>query len=305
MAEDDPVAQEGDPLWDRLSAEQILEYRRISSEEGDHASGSFLSEALSLSESNTDARAAAKVDYASFALDFAGAQKLSTLQTAAVFNMAMELLEGCIGGASLQDTQIALKNASVQLLTLRPGRSSSKLSPEQVARLGMFLASSFLRHYKLYSFLFQQEQDVEQHTQDLLLENIAIPKTLNDALSETDWLNSIEERKARKEADGKAAAEAEEEAAAEAERQRLQKEKEDAEARRQWELTMKPSNLEEAIQQMVAFKLEEEKAVMEGEYKAREKAMVKEMNRMQGIPDLEEEEVAAAAAAEKKGGKKK
>ena len=74
-----------------------------------------------------------------------------------------------VAGASFADSEATLKTQLLQLCCPKPGLDSVQFSPDQVAKVGQFFASTLFRHYRLYAHVFSQEQEHTQYTADLLV----------------------------------------------------------------------------------------------------------------------------------------
>ncbi|KAG2437360.1 hypothetical protein HXX76_006015 [Chlamydomonas incerta] len=175
----------------------------------------------------------------------------------------------------------------LQLVRPRPGTDTPHFSPDQVAAAAAFMARGLLRHYRLYQHVFSTEQAHTEYTAELMVETPVVP-TFEAALSQGDWDALHDQRRAEAEA-ARVAAEEAEAARQEAEAKEAEEEARrlEEEARRA-ELARKPATLEEAIEHLVATRLENEKDPLAAAYKAKEAELLAK------ITSLEE-----AAAAKK------
>lgn len=69
--------------------------------------------------------------------------------------------------ASLEEVQKVIREELVSLCHAYPRSNDSSLSVDDVARTAKFLTSTFLQHYRLYSFVFRESQNHVEHTVDL------------------------------------------------------------------------------------------------------------------------------------------
>jgi len=240
----------------------------------------FLAAVLGLTEYQFDARAAARLDYASYVLEFAQDQGYGPLRTLSLLSIANNLLQACVQGCSFVDAEATLKTQLIALCSPKPGLDTERFSPQQVARIGAFFARTFFRHYRLYAYCFSQEQDLTEYSAELLVETPLVP-SFSGALPEVEWHAQLEQRQAEEVA-AKQAAEEAEQARQEAERsERAAQEKAEAEAARQAELARKPATLEEAIERMVAIRLDQEKAVLAAEYRSKEGVLLQKITELE------------------------
>ncbi|CAD7699628.1 unnamed protein product, partial [Ostreobium quekettii] len=182
--------------------------------------------------------------------------------------------------------QDVLRDQLLPLCRPSPREDDHYLSVEDIARTTKFFASTFLQHYRLYSFAFGQSQRHTQLKASLELETPLI-QSFDEAMNEGEWQAYNDAEAAAIEAREKAARE-EVRARQEAERaKREQSEKEEAERKRQEELKKKPQTLEEAIDHVVLVRLEDEKTKLSKEYADREAALLEK------IKDLEDKKAGA------------
>lgn len=182
-------------------------------------------------------------------------------------------------GASLKDAEATFKKDLLDLCRPKVGPDSHELSPEMVSRTGQFFARTFFAHYRLYQHCFTAPQDLTEYTSSLLVETPIIPGvgSFEAALPEAEWLEKLEVVRKEEEEALRAKDEAEG-ARIEAERaERAEEEKARAEAQRQADLAKKPATLEEAIEHMVALRLEQEKVSLAQEYKGKEDVLLKKI----------------------------
>ncbi|MEW5296755.1 MAG: hypothetical protein WDW36_000013 [Sanguina aurantia] len=210
------------------------------------------------------------------------------VRTACLLNITQDLMLLVVGGCSFEVAQMSLQAALLGRTRPRPAADSDQLSVEQVAAISQHLAGTLFRHFKLYTCVFSTPQGHTKFTVTPLVET-AVIQPFDKALTEEEWQAFHRGREAEREAavraeEEQAAAEQAAAAAAAAEAERLA-----AETRRKEELAKKPATLEEAISHMVTVKLEHEKRVLAGEYRAREEALLVKISALQaaappGVP---------------------
>lgn len=278
MSDIAPVTDGTPVIWEFFSPEQLQAYRECAKKSQEDAS-SFLSVVLGLENYRFDARDAIRLDYASYTLEFAWEQKYGPTRTMSVFRVAQHLLEVCIAGASLKDAQATFKKDLLDLCRPKVGPDGPELSPEMVSRAGQFFARTFFGHYRLYQHCFTSPQDLTEYTATLLVETPIIPGagSFETALPEDDWIEKMDAVRREEEAAGRAREEAEAARVAAESAERVEQEKAKAEAQRQADLAKKPATLEEAIEHMVALRLEQEKVALAEEYKGKEEVLVKKI----------------------------
>mmetsp|Transcript_22390 Transcript_22390/g.26985 ORF Transcript_22390/g.26985 Transcript_22390/m.26985 type:complete len:380 (-) Transcript_22390:474-1613(-) len=155
-------------------------------------------------------------------------------------------------------------------------------NPIQLQKVTDFMVSTVFTNYKMYTYVFTQEQEHVKQDITVQVESAFPPPPLAEALT-TEEMDEYKQKLA----DEAAAAEAErvrleEEAAAqkaaeeEAEAQRI-KEEEEAELRKR-----KPKDLDEAVEHAVAMRLLEEKEKLQAEYAAREEQLLEKIKIIEG-----------------------
>ncbi|GLC42044.1 hypothetical protein PLESTB_001062100 [Pleodorina starrii] len=276
-------------LWVHFTQEQLLEYLGLL-KDPDAAAG-YLASVLKLDNYRFDAREAILLDYASYALEFAHKHGFGPARTASWYHVAQKVLQTCLGGAPYEECEACFKGLMLQLVRPRPGTDTPFFSPDQVAAIGGFMARGLLRHYRLYQHVFSTEQAHIQYTAELQVETARVP-SFEAAMSQTEWDSMHEKRRRDAEAAQMAAEEAEAVRLAEEARRAEEEAKRAAEEARRAELARKPATLEEAVQQLVAVRLEAEKEVLAAKYRAKEEQMLARVSEL-------EEALAAAAAARK------
>ncbi|KAG2487200.1 hypothetical protein HYH03_014174 [Edaphochlamys debaryana] len=254
-------------LWVHFTQEQLTEYLGLL-KDPDAAAG-FLAGVLQLDDYRFNARQAILLDYASYAIDFAVKQGYGPTRTASWYNVAHAVLQSCIAGAPFSVGEAQFKGLMLQLVRPRPGTDTPHFSPDQVAAAAGFMARGLLRHYRLYQHVFSTEQAHTEYTAELEVETPVVP-SFEAALSQAEWDAAQEQRRAEAEAAAKAAEEAAV-AAAEAEARAAEEEARRAEEEaRAADLARKPATLEEAINQLVAVRLEAERVALAETFKGKE-----------------------------------
>lgn len=281
-------------IWLHFTQEQLLEYHKRL-DNPDSAAG-YLAEVLGLPDYRFDARQAIRLDYASYVLEFAKEQVYGPVRTASLFQVAQSVMETCTSDAPFPECEERFKSLMLSRVSPRPGSDTAQFSPDQVSKFAAFMARGLFRHYKLYQFVFTREQGHAQYSAQLLVETPII-QPFAGALSQADWDAYHAQQRGAAEAARQAAEEAqalrqaEEAQAAEAARRAADEE------RRKEELARKPATLEQAIEHLVAVRLEAEKELMAADYKSREGTLLAK------ITALEEAKAAkppAGAGAAKK-----
>lgn len=72
-------------------------------------------------------------------------------------------------GVSFDDCQATFKTALLNLCSHKPGLDSGQFSPDSIAQIGNFFAKTFFRHFKLYAYVFSNEQAHTEYTTGLLV----------------------------------------------------------------------------------------------------------------------------------------
>eukprot|EP00798_Chlamydomonas_sp_ICE-L_P022392 gene22392-29501_t len=240
---------EPEPAPTSLTEEQIVGYYAVLNSEGEEAASAHLCEILQLMEYRFDARLAIKLDYAMYALEFSQKQSNS---------LNMDTVEG---GSPRE-----AKNPLVSLAA-------------------KFFSDTFLHHYCLYHLVFSEQQGFQEFTQDLLVETSIVP-TFDEAIPDHEHEQAIEDAREAMEAGATAKAQAEAAAQAELEATQEKEMKEAAEQERLRQLERKPATLDEAIQHLVATRLEEEKAKLAAEYQVKEDELASKLEELKekGFP---------------------
>lgn len=78
------------------------------------------------------------------------------------------------GGSSLQEAAAQLKQRLAALASPWPGEAAGALSPDQVAQVARFLASTILQHYGLYCLVYCQEQQHVEHRMECVVGGPAV-----------------------------------------------------------------------------------------------------------------------------------
>ncbi|GAX81353.1 hypothetical protein CEUSTIGMA_g8784.t1 [Chlamydomonas eustigma] len=267
-------------VWIYFSEEQLKDYIRLSTESDSATSADFLAGILGFKDYRFEARDAIKLDYASYNLAFASEQNFGLIRTAALYNFGHNLLLTCMGGASLADAEATAKSELISACRPKPGADTPFFSPEMVARIGQYFARTLFAHYRLYQQCFNTEQDLTEYTDSLLVETPIIP-LFNEAIPEAEWIAQVEEKRVQKEAEEASAAAAAAAAAEKAELERTEREKAEAHAARMAELAKKPGTLEEAVEKMVALRLEKEREILATEYKSKEDILLQKLENLE------------------------
>ena len=240
------------------------------------AAAAALAEELEIEDPTTDLRNGAKLDFLVNTALFARDAGFSVSQTEHLHALASKLLRLCADPkADLAVAEAYFQSALVNRVTATP--TEGWFTIDDVRVVSAHFAAGFFSHFKLYAWMFRNEQVVEQHRTTLRVETPFPFKSLLEAYTEESW-------KAKLARDEEAAAEAErvrqeEEAAAAAEAERVRKEEEEAErAALEEELAKRrPRNLDEAVEHAVREKLRAERAALEAEYAAREEQLLQKI----------------------------
>ncbi|KAG2453140.1 hypothetical protein HYH02_002466 [Chlamydomonas schloesseri] len=280
-------------LWTHFTEDELKEY--ISKLSEPDVAAAFLASVLKLDNYRFDARQAILLDYASYALEFAHKQGYGPTRTASWYNVAHGVLQTCISGAAYTECEAHFKGLMLQLVRPRPGTDTPHFSPDQVASAAAFMARGLLRHYRLYQHVFSTEQAHTEYTAELMVETPVVP-SFEAALAQADWDALHEQRRAAAEAARQAAEEAEAarleaEAKAQAEEARRL-----AEEARRAELARKPATLEEAIEHLIATRLESEKESLAATYKAKEAELLAKISSLEDTAAAKKAVPAAAGA---------
>ncbi|WIA31793.1 hypothetical protein OEZ86_002663 [Tetradesmus obliquus] len=248
----------------------------------------FLAEALDLPEYKHDARSAITLDFAAAMLEQCHKLHLGSEQTAAVLSIGQQLLQGCADGRSREECQELLRSSLLQLCSAAPAvaaaagsASSACLSPDAVSVLAASFTKGLLQHYSLYQLVFTRLQAHTQHQFHLPVESAVAPPALEQALPEADWQAHLAAEQAQAAAEA-AAAEAAAAAAREAEEAALvaQRQAEEA-AARQEQLQRKPQTLVEAVDKLVALRLEDIQQTLSAGYAAKAAALMSRVAQME------------------------
>lgn len=246
----------------------------------------LLAEHLKLSDYRFNARSAAQVDYLSYVLQFAIQEGFSHQKTRRLTEIAQVLMMRCAGDSSFQELKSELEKQLLASCRPHPHPEDESFSPSQISHIAHFFVEQLLWQHKLYSYVFTHEQEHVRHSVDLLVESPDFLPDLETGMLEEDWLAHQERIAAQKEAERKAK-EQEEEAQREAEKKLLEEQQRlEEEQRRKEFLEKKPRTLEEAVEKLVATRLEQERLALAQEYKAKEQALLAQIGKL---------EVAAAA----------
>uniref|UniRef100_A0A7S0R2Q0 Uncharacterized protein n=1 Tax=Chlamydomonas leiostraca TaxID=1034604 RepID=A0A7S0R2Q0_9CHLO len=257
-----------------LTQEQIAKFYETQDPDG---AASVLAEALQLPDYASDARSAIRLDYTTYALQYARDVGFGPLRTAALLGVANNLLYATTSGCSYAEAEATFKSAMLGLTSPKPGADSGQLSPDQVAGVARFFARTFFRHFRLYARVFSSEQELTEGGAALLVETARV-QPFDAAQSEEEWQAEAEQARLAAEAAAREEEEARAAAAAAAEREEAERAAAEAEAARRAELERKPATLEEAVAQMVAVRVEAEKAALADEYAAREEVLARRIS---------------------------
>ncbi|KAF5827682.1 flagellar C1a complex subunit C1a-32-domain-containing protein [Dunaliella salina] len=171
---------------------------------------------LDLPDYESNPRSAARLDFISYALQFAREACYGPRRVNALISIASCILEATIAGASSAEVQATFQTRLLAATSPRPGADSEQFSPDQVAQVAQYFARTFFRHFRLYSYLYSTPQDIIESNASLLVETALVP-SFGDALSESEWLDALDAKRMAEEAaaaEAKQAEEAAKEAAA-------------------------------------------------------------------------------------------
>ncbi|KAF8070993.1 hypothetical protein HT031_001074 [Scenedesmus sp. PABB004] len=268
----------------RWEAVEPARLEAVECAEPDAAAG-LLAEALGLPEFRHDARSAITLDYAASVQAACRELQLGARATAAVLWLAQRLLESCAGGASRQAVQEQLRAG---LLALCGAAPAPALPADAVHGLAGAFARGLLQHYAAYALAMTREQAHMHRAHDLLVESAVAPPPLEAALAEADWQARIAAEAAAREA-ARVAGEAAEAEATEAAAAAARADAAAAEAAaRAEQLQRKPQSLGEAVDKLVALRLEEVRGALSADYAQRAAALAARVGQL---------EAAAATAA--------
>lgn len=232
---------------------------------------------------------------------FAQKHSFGLVRTAALFSIAMDVLTAVEGGGSSKECEQVLKAALVSSVRARPVGDDPHFWPEHVQQVGAFFASTFFAHFRLYQFAFSTAQQHTEHHTQLVLET-AVIQDFRGALSEDEWAEYHERLAAAAEAERVAAEQAEEARVAAIKAAEEERARAEAEEIRRELLQRKPATLDQAIEHMVAIRLEQEKAAIEAEYREREEVLLARIEQLT-LKAAQGGKGGAAAGGEKKGAK--
>lgn len=268
MADQMPEPEAAEPPCDPSpSAEHLSRYYELQYDPD--AAARHLSEVLNLPNYVFEARSAVRLDYATYVFELAHQQQLGPIKTLRLLQISQNVLDKCAEGGSFDDSKQLLQDQLLSCCSPTSRPNDDTLSPAQIGAVGQFFAASFFRHYSLYSYMFQHEQDHTEYKAHVMIET-PLTQPFDGVLTEAEWEAQRAARTAREAAEAAAAEQARAEAAAAAERAREEAVRAAEEAARQEELKRKPQTLEEAIDHLVAVRLDDERQVLAKDYKARE-----------------------------------
>mmetsp|Transcript_21978 Transcript_21978/g.37605 ORF Transcript_21978/g.37605 Transcript_21978/m.37605 type:complete len:307 (+) Transcript_21978:95-1015(+) len=248
--------------------------------QGADAAASVLASTLGLMEYQTDAHAAIRLDYITYALNFARDAGYGPVRTASLLSVVLSLLDATAAGSNYPEVEAIFKSEMVQLTSPKPSHDSTLFSPDQVAAVAHFMARTLFRHWRLYAYVFSQPQDLSEHTQGLLVETAVVP-SFDAALHELEWTAAQAAASAARTAEAQAAVQAAAAAAVEAESAEARARVEMEADRRAEELARKPATLEEAVEHLVALRVDAERKTLAQEYAAKEEVLMAKLTELE------------------------
>eukprot|EP00877_Chromochloris_zofingiensis_P008624 jgi/Chrzof1/4014/Cz13g17080.t1 len=228
-----------------------------------------------------DARSAIQIDYVTQCLELSRKLQLGPGRTAALLNVADKLLKACADGSVLEDCWKLLRNSLLDACSAAPEGNDTALSPDQIAAIAGLFTANLFQHFSLYSYVFTHEQQHTQYQANLMVETAVPVPPLELAMISDDWERHLADEAARLEAErqaAEAAKQAQEEAAAKeaADRQKAQEQ-----AEHEAKISKRPKTLEEAVEQLVAVCLEEERKQLDAMYAAKEQTLLTRMAQLE------------------------
>lgn len=242
---------------------------------------SELAAVLGVENHTTDSRNGAKLDFVITSLLFARDAGFSAAQTLALHDLTLMLLKmSADPKVDFAAVEAAFQAALVSKVAATP--TEGCFTVDDVKVISEQYAHGYFAHFRLYHFMYTEEQDVDQHKTVLRVETPFPFAPLVESLTEEKYEEKL--KREAEEAVAAAAAKEEAEAAAKAEEEaRLKAEEEARKAAEEEELAKrKPKNLDEAVEHAVRMKLAMEKAALEAEYAAREKQLLEKISVLEG-----------------------
>eukprot|EP00878_Enallax_costatus_P008179 GHUV01008552.1.p1 GENE.GHUV01008552.1~~GHUV01008552.1.p1 ORF type:complete len:317 (+),score=105.68 GHUV01008552.1:230-1180(+) len=278
-----------------LSLEHHKEYLQLKGERTLQLS--LLAEALCLPEYRHDARSAIVLDYTAAVLSECDKQQLQYKQTAAILGIAVQLLHVCSRGLGREEAQQVLRSSLLQLCWAGNGKQSSStdgdlvsLAHDEIASIAELFTRGMLQHYAVYSLVFTKEQHHVQHQYHLMVESTVAAPPLELSLAEPDWHAHLAAEQAQHEAEIAAAAAAEQARKEAEEAARIAQQQAEEAAARQEQLQRKPKTLEEAVDKLVALRLEDVRQGLSEGYAVKAAALAARVGQL-------EQQAASAATA--------
>ncbi|KIZ02646.1 hypothetical protein MNEG_5315 [Monoraphidium neglectum] len=247
-----------------------------------HEADKSLAQALGLPDYLSNAHSAATLDFTASVLEFCGEQGVTGDQAATLLVIGEQLLRSCAAGTPRAEAQAVLRAELLSRCTPGPAAASGALAPDLVASAARLFASTLLQHWSLYALVFGRPQQHTRHSESLLVEAPMAATPLEMALPEDEWREKLAADASHREEAARAAAAAEaasREAAAEAEAERRRGEEA---AARQEQLSKKPQTLEEAVEQLVVRRVDEERSALERELQDRQQALAARLAQLEG-----------------------
>ena len=275
---EDPPAEEGEgeeePEPTPRTVEEILAaFYQEQPDDADLASASFAEE-LEIDNPTTDLRNGAKLDFLVNTATFARDAGFGLAQASYLHAVALSLLEiAADEKMSFDNAEKKFQHALVQRVTSLP-KEGGFFTVDAIRVVSQHFAVGFFMHFKLFAYMFRNEQNLLQHETVKYLETQFAFKKLVDAYTQQAWeakkvrdAEAAEAEKVRLEEEANAAAEdAEKIKKEELEQERIRREEQEARRR--------PKTLDEAVEHAVREKLKLERAALEAEYAAREEQLL-------------------------------
>jgi len=239
------------------------------------AAATALAGVLGIEAHTTDSRGAAKLDFVSNTLSFARDAGFSEAQTMVLHDLVLKLLELAGQGVDFAAAEGAFQSLLVSKVTATPTEGCFTI--DDVKAVSEYFANGFFAHFKLYSFMYTEEQRVDQHKQVLFVETpFPFAPLVASLMADAYEAKVVAEAEAAAAA-AKAAAEAAEAAAEEAKRVAIEAEDARKKAEEEELAKRKPKTLDEAVEHAVRMKLSLEKAALEAQYAAREAQLLQKI----------------------------
>jgi len=283
-------------IWRHMSEKDQFKYFSLA--EDVDAAGEHLAAVLKLPDYKHDTRQSVRLDYATHVLNFGRRLALPPVKMSALFTISQSVLEVAATGGMRERAQEILQSFLVGLCRAEPTPDDYFLSVEQIGAVAKFFAGSLLERFAAFRFLFTREQPRREAEVSLLFETIQLRQDFHEAFIEEEWQRHNEELAAKAEAERAAAEEVRRQEEEKARKQAEEQAAMAAERRRQAEMAKVPQSLDEAVNQLVAMRLSEEKQKLEAAYKEREAELLHRIGQL-------EEEARKSAGSGGKGGRRK